>query len=98
MLRTSCAAQIFLEPEQSQELARPADVRAVTSSHLIREAIAHYLADPMDEAGELAAQRSALLEAAGTIPGPASGAETVERLRDADAARDRELEARWRSS
>ncbi len=29
--------QIYLEPEQSEELARRADVRGVTSSHLIRE-------------------------------------------------------------
>lgn len=90
--------QIYLEPEQSLELARRADVRGVTSSHLIREAIALYLADPTDEAGELAAQRSALLAAAGTVPRLASGMETVERLREADHSRDRELEARWRSS
>ncbi len=90
--------QIYLEREQSQELARRADVRGVTSSHLIREAITQYLADPTDEAGELAAQRSALLGAAGTVPRLASGRETVERLRDADHARDRDLEARWRSS
>ena len=90
--------QIYREPEQSQELSRRADVRGVTSSHLIREAIAQYLADPTDAAGELAAQRSALLAAAGTVPRLASGTETVERLREADRARDRELEDRWRSS
>jgi predicted DNA-binding protein len=90
--------QIYLEPEQSQELARRADVRGVTSSRLIREAIAQYLADPTDTAGELAAQRSALLAAAGAVPRFASGAETVEGLREADGARDRELEGRWRSS
>ena len=90
--------QIYLEPEQSEELARRADVRGVTSSHLIREAISRYLADPSDEAGALAAQRAALLDAAGTTPGLASGVETVERLRDVDQARDDGLEARWRSS
>lgn len=90
--------QIYLEPEQSRELARRADVRGVTSSHLVREAITRYLADPTDDAGELAAQRSALLDAAGAIPSLASGVETVERLREADEARSRELEARWRSS
>jgi len=90
--------QIYLEPEQSRELARRADVRGVTSSHLIREAITRYLADPTDEAGELAAQRSALMDAAGAIPNLASGVETGERLREVDLARDRELEARWRSS
>lgn len=90
--------QIYLEPEQSTELARRADVRGVTSSHLIREAIAQYLADPTDEAGELAAQRSALLAAAGTVPRLEPGTEAVERLREADRMRDRDLEERWRSS
>lgn len=90
--------QIYLEPAQSRELARRADVRGVTSSHLIREAIARYLADPTDEAGELAAQRVALLDAAGAVPELASGVETMERLREVDRARERELEARWRSS
>ena len=90
--------QIYLEPEQSRELARRADVRGVTSSQLVREAITRYLVDPTDEAAELAAQRSALLDAAGTVPNLASGVEAVERLREADQARDRELEARWRSN
>lgn len=90
--------QIYLEPEQSAELARRAGVCGVTSSHLIREAIAHYLADPTDDAGELAAQRSALLEVAGAVPRLGSGAETVEGLREADRGRDRDLETRWPSS
>jgi len=90
--------QIYLEPEQSRALARRANVRGVTSSHLIREAITAYLADPTDDAGELAAQRSALLGSAGTIPDLPPGIEAVERLRDGDQARDQELEARWRST
>ena len=90
--------QIYLEPEQSRELARRADVRGVTSSHLIREAITRYLADSTDEAGELAAQRWPCWMRRVRSRSLASGVETVERLREVDRARERELEARWRSS
>jgi hypothetical protein len=89
--------QIYLDPEAVSELSRRASVRGVTSSHLIREAIAVYLAGPPDDAAELAAQRAALLEAAGTVPRLASGADVVARLREADGPHDRALEERWRS-
>ena len=89
--------QIYLEPDQSRELSRQAGVRGVTASHLIREAIARYLADPEDDGAVLAAQRSAVLDAAGSVPRLPAGTETVEQLREADLVRDRELETRWRS-
>src|SRR6476661_2085280 len=82
--------QIYLDPVQSRELARRADATGVTSSHLIREAVARYLAGPQDAHAELAAQRSALLDAAGTLARLGPGTEVVERLREADRDRDRD--------
>lgn len=90
--------QIYLEPQQSQELAQRAKVRGVTSSHLIREAVALYLAGPDSDAGELAAQRSAILDAAGRARTLPSGAAYMDDLRRADQAREAVLEERWRSS
>jgi hypothetical protein len=75
-----------------------AKVRGVTSSHLIREAVALYLAGPDTDAAELAAQRAAVAEVAGAIGRLPSGATYVEELRAGDAERDRAVEERWRSS
>jgi hypothetical protein len=89
--------QIYLDPERSQDLARRAKVRGITSSHLIREAVAQYLAVPGDDASVLAAQRAAIHDAAGRVPRLPSGSDHVEALRAADRARDQALDERWRS-
>lgn len=90
--------QIYLDPAQSSALARRAAARGVTSSHLIREAVTLYLAGPEDDAAILAAQRAAVLDAAGTVTRLPPGSEHVERLRTADRSRQVALEERWRSS
>ncbi len=89
--------QIYLHPEQSEELARRADAGGVTASHLIREAIDLYLSDADDEATELARQRAALRETFGSLPRLPAGAAFVDDVRGADRARDERLETRWRS-
>ena len=89
--------QIYLDAEQSITLGRLAKVRGVTASHLIREAVAQYLAGPDPEETELATQRAAIAEAAGTIARLPGGVDYVQALRAADAEREGELEDRWRS-
>ena len=90
--------QIYLDPQQSHDLAQRAKVRGVTSSHLIREAVALYLAGPDSDADALAAQRAAISDAAGRVRTLPPGAAYVEDLRQADQVRDASLEDRWRSS
>jgi Arc/MetJ family transcription regulator len=90
--------QIYLDEVLAQELGRAAKARGVTSSHLIREAVARYLAGPDTDDSELAAQRAAITDAAGTVRRLPRGSAYVDELRAADADRERSLEARWRSS
>ncbi len=89
--------QIYLDADQSRELGRRAKVRGVTSSHLIREAVAQYLSGPDTDAHELALQRAALTDAAGTLARLPSGREFQDAQRAVDPGRDQDLEARWRS-
>lgn len=90
--------QIYLDEEQSLQLARRAEAGGVTSSRLIREAIERYLSTAEDESLALERQRAALREAFGAIPRLPDGVTYVEGVRatDLDLARDRELEERWR--
>lgn len=90
--------QIYLDPERAAELARRADARGVTSSHLIREAIEQYLADSDDDTTELARQRASLREAFGSTPRLPDGASFVDEARSVDRAQAEELEERWRSA
>ena len=89
--------QIYLDEAQAEQLARRSDARGVTTSHLIREAVEHYLAGTDDEATQLARQRVALREAFGSIPGLPDGTTFVETLRHEDGKREERLEALWRS-
>lgn len=88
--------QIYLEDGQAKELAHRARTRGVTSSHVIREAIDKYLAEPEDEAEKLARFRAALDETFGIAPYLPPGDEYVEELRRADRRRQDDLERRWR--
>jgi Arc/MetJ-type ribon-helix-helix transcriptional regulator len=88
--------QIYLEGEQATEVARRARRKGVTSSHVIREAINDYLAQPEDETDRLARFRAALDEAFGVAPDLPSGADYVDELRRTDERRQSELEHRWR--
>lgn len=88
--------QIYLENRQADELARRARTRGVTASHVIREAINQYLAEPEDDAERLARFRAALDETFGIAPYLPPGVEYVEELRRADRRRQEDLERRWR--
>jgi hypothetical protein len=89
--------QIYLEEQQAGALARRARARGVTASHVIREAIDEYLAQPEDEsARELARFRAALDVSFGSAPRLVPGAAYTRRLRRADAERARRLDARRR--
>ena len=91
--------QIYLDAEQRTRLARRAESAGVTSSSLIREAVASYLSDAEDEGIELARQRQALVDAFALKPIARlpDGAAFVEAARAGDRARDQELEEQWRS-
>ena len=89
--------QIYLDPVQAEALAERARVRGVTASAMIRDAIAQYLAGPDDDAAELAGQRAALRDGAGSIPRLPDGVAYVEASRTGDRIRDQALEERWRS-
>ena len=91
--------QIYLDAEQQIRLARRAEVAGVTSSSLIREAVASYLRDAEDESLELARQRQALADAFALKPIARlpDGAAFVDATRAGDRERDQELEERWRS-
>jgi hypothetical protein len=87
--------QIYLEDQQARALARRARTRGVTASHMIREAIDEYLAQPEDpSARELARFRTAIDAAFGSAPELEAGSIYVHRLRRTDAGRARDLEAR----
>jgi len=86
--------QIYLENRQADELARRARTRGVTASHVIREAINQYLAEPEDDAERLARFRAALDETFGIAPYLPPGLEYVEELRRADRRRQEDLERR----
>jgi hypothetical protein len=91
--------QIYLDTEQRTMLARRAEAVGVTSSSLIREALASYLSDQEDEGIELARQHQALVDAFALKPIARlpDGAAFVDATRAGDRERDQELEERWRS-
>jgi predicted DNA-binding protein len=86
--------QIYLDESQDERLAQRARAAGTTKSDLIREAIDAYLAGPADKRAELEAFRAAVRAAAGSVPRLPPGDRYVEELRKADAAREREVEAR----
>lgn len=87
--------QIYIDERQAGALAKRAHAHGVTSSHLIREAIDEYLAQPEDEsARELARFRAAIDTAFGSAPELGTGSGYVDGLRGADTARARDLDAR----
>ena len=61
---------------------------------MIREAVAAELADEVDEATQLARQRSAMSDACGSVPRLPDGAAYTDEVRGADRARDEHLEER----
>jgi predicted DNA-binding protein len=80
--------QIYLDGDQSRELASRAKRRGTTSSHVIREAIDEYLARPeTEDERRLQRFRAAVEEAYGAARQLPGGAEYVEKLRAADVAR-----------
>lgn len=91
--------QIYLDAEQRTRLGRRADLAGVTSSSLIREAVASYLSDTEDQGLELARQRQALADAFALKPIARlpDGAAFVDATRAGDRERDQQLEERWRS-
>jgi len=88
--------QIYLEERQAEALARRAQARGETASHVIREAINRYLAEPDDEAERLARYREVVDETFGVAAYLPAGAEYVRELREADRQRDERLDQRWR--
>lgn len=88
--------QIYLEDGQARQLATRARRDGVTASHVIREAIDRYLAEPEDEAAELARFRTALDATFGIAPYLPPGDDYVDQLRRADRARHEDLERQWR--
>ena len=89
--------QIYLEEGQSRQLAERARRRGTTASHVIREAVDAYLAQPESEDERLLQQyRSALDTAFGAAPNLRDGAAYVDELRAADADRTTRLDERRR--
>jgi hypothetical protein len=87
--------QIYLEEAQSQELADRARRRGTTASHVIRDAVDAYLAQPeSDDDRILQRYRTALDAAFGIAPDLADGPTYVEQLRAADVDRTARLEGR----
>ena len=87
--------QIYLEEAQSRQLADRARRRGTTASHVIREAVDAYLAQPESEDDRLLQQyRAAVDNAFGIAPQLPDGAAYVEELRAADVDRTTRLEAR----
>jgi hypothetical protein len=82
--------QIYLDDDQSRELAQRAAARGTTASKVIREAIDQYLAEPDDDDIRLRRYRSALEASFATSPQLRDGASYVDDLRAADRERDRE--------
>jgi predicted DNA-binding protein len=89
--------QIYLNPDQDEQLERRAHAEGTTRSALIRRAIDRYLQGEEDRTLPLARFHHALEEAAGAAPYLGDGARYVEDLRGADRARQEEIEARRRS-
>ena len=86
--------QIYLDERQADALAGRAQRRGVTSSHMIREAIDDYLAQPEDERErEMTRYRAALDRSFGSVRRLPDGSTYVTELRAAESARARELEA-----
>jgi Ribbon-helix-helix protein, copG family len=89
--------QIYLEEEQSAQLAERARHRGTTASHVIREAVDAYLAQPESEDDRaLQRYRAALDGAFGVAPHLPGGTTHVDELRAADVARGARLEQRRR--
>jgi folate-binding Fe-S cluster repair protein YgfZ len=86
--------QIYLDEGQETILAARAQTLGRTRSALIREAIHAYLAPQgADEIG-VTRLRAAVGEAFGVAPHLGAGSDYVERLRAADAERERALDER----
>jgi hypothetical protein len=87
--------QIYLEAGQWQELAARAKRQGTTSSHLIREAVDEYIAQPGSaDARRLAQFRAALDETFGAVPRLPSGEDYVAELRRGEADRWRRVTER----
>lgn len=89
--------QIYLEERQDGAVARRAAAEGVTKSTVIRKAIDAYLDSSDDKAARLERFREGVRASFGTAPYLPPGKEYVEELRRIDAARQAELERRWRS-
>jgi hypothetical protein len=80
--------QIYLDEAQSRQLAERAARRGTTASHMIREAVDAYLAQPETEEERMLLRfRGALDAAFGVAPGLPDGVTYVDELRAADADR-----------
>jgi regulator of protease activity HflC (stomatin/prohibitin superfamily) len=89
--------QIYLDEAQSSELAARARRRGTTASHVIREAVDAYLAQPESEDERLLqTYRAALDTAFGVAPHLADGAAYVGELQAADTDRATRLDERRR--
>jgi len=89
--------QIYLDEAQATALASRARRRGVTASHVIREAIDDYLAEPEDASErELARFRAALDRSFATAPRLPESAAYVAELRAADTERSVDIETRRR--
>jgi hypothetical protein len=85
--------QIYLDEAQSQQLTERAGRRGTTASHVIREAVEAYLAQPETEDERMLLRfRDALDAAFGVVPGLPDGVTYVDGLRAADAERTARLE------
>jgi predicted DNA-binding protein len=89
--------QIYLDETQAAALASRARRRGVTASHVIREAIDDYLAEPEDTSErELVRFRDALDRSFAAAPRLTSGSAYVAELRAKDSERATDLETRRR--
>jgi hypothetical protein len=87
--------QIYLDADQSRELAARAKRQGTTSSHVIREAVDEYLAQPESpDARRLAQFRAALDATFGAVPRLPSGDAYVDELRRGEADRWRRVAER----
>lgn len=87
--------QIYLGEDQSRELAARARRRGTTASHVIREAVDAYLAQPESAEEQVLQRYRAALDAAfGVAPHLADGIAYVDHLRSADANRALGLDER----
>lgn len=84
--------QIYLEESQDERLAERAAAVGTTKSDLIREAVDAYLGGPDDDRAQLAAFKTAVRAAAGTVPRLPEGDRYVDDARVADADRARDIE------